>query len=283
MRNAVAAACALSLVAGVGTARADDVRQTELEQLAAGAAGGAQALERLRRVDSVDGKPVDIEQAFRGADGAELRARLEVLAQGGRERSVDAAAARARAAGILAESRFHRSELPRPLRGVLHWIGERVRPLGRPFAWLADRIPGGSRTLWTALAAVVIATAVLVTLLLARRRVARHAGAPGAPRSRVATARQLERAADEAERNGDLEQALRLRFRAGLLRLEEQKVLRYRESLTTREVASRVRSREFEALARVFDEVVYGGRRASRDDVAAARAGWPRVVAEAAA
>ena len=47
----------------------------------------------------------------------------------------------------------------------------------------------------------------------------------------------LERAAEAAERDGEWERAVRLRFRAGLLRLDRRKVLVYRPSLTTGEVA----------------------------------------------
>ena len=46
----------------------------------------------------------------------------------------------------------------------------------------------------------------------------------------------LEREADDAERRGDLERAVRLRFRAGLLRLGDRGAIEYRPSLTTSEV-----------------------------------------------
>jgi hypothetical protein len=38
-------------------------------------------------------------------------------------------------------------------------------------------------------------------------------------------------------------------------------------------------SDQFAGLARALDEVVYGGRAASRADLEAAKAGWPRVLA----
>ena len=90
----------------------------------------------------------------------------------------------------------------------------------------------------------------------------------------------LEREADEAERAGDLERAVRLRFRAGLLRLGDRGAIEYRPSLTTSEVHARLGSETFDHLAETFNEVAYGGHPAEPPDVAAARTGWPRVVDE---
>ena len=71
---------------------------------------------------------------------------------------------------------------------------------------------------------------------------------------------QLERAAERAERDGDWELAVRLRFRAGLLRLDRRRVLVYRPSLTTGEVARATGSRSFAEIGDRFDAIVYGGR-----------------------
>ena len=101
------------------------------------------------------------------------------------------------------------------------------------------------------------------------------------PAARSEDPAELERLADEAERRGDLEIALRLRFRAGLLRLGRVQALPLRPSLRTREARRTLRSARFDRLARDFDEVVYGGRPPSEVDVEAARSEWPQVVAEA--
>ena len=77
----------------------------------------------------------------------------------------------------------------------------------------------------------------------------------------------LERAADEAERDGDLDRAVRLRFRAGLLRLGDRGAIRYRPSVTTGEVRRTLDSRRFDDLAGTFEAVTYGGRAADRPDV----------------
>lgn len=254
-------------------ATAQDVRQ-----LAARAGSEPAALEELRRIDTVDGRPVDLDTALE-ADGAELAERLETLAEGGSTAPPEPAAARRDAAGILDERRFREPETPRPFRGPLAWLGDRLEEL---YEWLADRLPGGGGTLWTLLAGLVVLAAALASLALGRRRGGRSVAGAGSrqARRRGADPGDLERRADEAERRGDLEAALRLRFRAGLLRLERAKAIPARESLTSGEIARRLRSADFELLAGTFDEVVYGGRAPAPADVHSARAGWTRVLEE---
>ena len=129
----------------------------------------------------------------------------------------------------------------------------------------------------------MLAFAALVGARLAGRRVeveARGVGRRG--RGRGEDPAELERLADEAERRGDLEIALRLRFRAGLLRLGRARAVAAASvALRTREARRALRNPRFDRLARDFDEVVYGGRAPRPEDVAAARSEWPRVLAEA--
>jgi hypothetical protein len=283
-RAAAACVAALAALLAAPAAQAEDVSRETLAGLAGQAADDERALERLLRVDSVDGKPVDLELALKGMEGAELRERLALLAEATAPASPGAAAgARGEARVILGERRFRRTELPRPFAGLLGWLGDRLRPLTDAIARLADRFPGGRSALWTFVGAAVAAAAALVALRLARRR----SGGPERARLERAAAvvgpAELERLADAAEQRGDHEAALRLRFRAGLLRLDRLRVLPFRESLTSAEVARRLRSPDFDRLARSFDEVVYGRRPPRREDAEEAREGWRRVLAQAAA
>ena len=66
----------------------------------------------------------------------------------------------------------------------------------------------------------------------------------------------------------------------GLLRLALAAVIPPRTSLTNGEIARRLGSGSFRGVAADFDEVVYGGRAASSEDAARARAGWERVLEE---
>jgi Domain of unknown function (DUF4129) len=193
--------------------------------------------------------------------------------------SVDPDRARADVRDILGDRRFESDPAPRPFRGPLRWIGDRLATVGE---WIGNVIEAVPWIVWLA-----IATAVLV---LVARWIVTRAG----PRSRATRPRlqrldggtprddadALERDAADAERRGDLDRAVRLRFRAGLLRLDDRGAIDYRPSLTTTEVRTVLGSEPFDHLARTFDEVTYGGSPADENDVAAARANWPRVVRE---
>jgi hypothetical protein len=194
--------------------------------------------------------------------------------------AVDPDTARREAQHILNDGRFKSSSTPRPLRGPLKWIGDRLDtvfgPVGRFFAGL----PG---IVWWFLAAAVLAFVVWMILRVRQRRIA-AAPEHGARRAPAADGRDdpdaLERQADEAERAGDLQRAVRLRFRAGLLRLGDRGAIRYRPSVTTGEVRRTLRSSRFDGLAGTFEEVTYGGRTADPPDVDAARREWPHVLEE---
>ena len=189
--------------------------------------------------------------------------------------------AREEARRILSERRYRGTDVPRPLHDVLEWLGRRFHFLGRFFDWFAERI-GGHDVVWVVLSALVVALAVWAATRLARRRASRAAAlSREVAAERSLDPRELERLAEEAEARGDLEIALRLRFRAGLLRLGRAHALELRPSLTTREARRALRNPRFDSLARSFDEVVYGRRPPRDDDVAAARAEWPRVLEEA--
>jgi hypothetical protein len=154
--------------------------------------------------------------------------------------------------------------------------------VARPFKWLAGWIPGGESVLWTVLGLAVVAAAGVVAAWLGRRR-------GGTVIERLASAsvdsgidpRRLERLAEEAEARGELELALRLRFRAGLIRLARQRAVPSPETLTSRQLVRLLGSEHFDRLAHDLDEVVYGGRAATHADIEAARTGWPAVLAGA--
>jgi len=159
---------------------------------------------------------------------------------------------------------------------VLDWLGDRLQPIGG----LVDRIlPGGENVVWLVLAAVVLLLAIVFATRLIGKR------GPGAERGAQARAvgsldaAQLERDADAAESAGDLERALRLRFRAGVLRLLERRQLDDGTSITTGALVRRFRSDAFAAGARSFDEVVYGRRQPTPDDARRVREAWEAVLA----
>ena len=172
--------------------------------------------------------------------------------------------------------------MPRPFKGPLGWLGRPAR--GRRATGSPDRfddvdgaLPGGAWLVWV--------------LLGDRRRGrgrarwrARGDPAPGGGHGRgaarrpraVADPRDLEREADAAERAGDFERAVRLRFRAGVLRLEPRGSPRAAHDRRDRRGAAR--SPTFDRWATDYDEIAYGGRAAGEADADAAREGWREVL-----
>ena len=189
--------------------------------------------------------------------------------------AVDPDAARADARAILDDRRFRNDPAPRPFRGPLRWLGDRLDPVVRWIGDVIDFVP------WYVWLAIVLAVAGLVIVWIVRRvQPARRARSSRTAGERAAGAEDpavLEREADAAERRGDLERAVRLRFRAGLLRLGDRGAVDYRPSLTTSEVRAALGSDTFDHLAGTFEHVAYGGRTAEPPDVAEARTEWPRV------
>ena len=193
---------------------------------------------------------------------------------------VDPDRARDQARDILGGRRYKPADVPRPFEGALEWLGDRLRPIGDFFSRITESLPGK-----IALAALLAAVVALVALLVARRRaptIVAGGGRGRQPADERADPGRLEREADAAEQRGELDVALRLRFRAGLLRLDRAGAINFRPSITTGQVARRLRLPVFDDLAVTFDAVAYGGRHASTTDVSSARVAWPRVVEQAA-
>jgi hypothetical protein len=271
----LAVAALVAAPAAIGASATPD----EVRELAGRAANDPVALAQLRQIDSVDGAPVDLRAALGGASGQELERRLAALAADGERVAAAPAGARAEAADVLAERRFSEAPPPRPFRRLLGWLGDLI---DGPLGWLGDRIPGGEGVLWVILGALVMAVAAFVAARLGASR-----GGAVVDRSALFRSepgldpRKLEHLAEEAEGRGELDVALRLRFRAGLLRLARIEAIRQPETLTSRQLVRLLGAEQFGRLASDLDEVVYGGRAASRADVEYARTGWPQVLAQA--
>lgn len=194
---------------------------------------------------------------------------------------VDPDAAQRAAQHILSDRRFRPSSTPRPFRGQLRWLGDRLDSVFGPVGRFLGRLPGA---VWLLVLAAVIAIVVWL-VVRARRRLATRAsvraGTGGPLPADDEDPAALERAADEAERDGDLARAIRLRFRAGLLRLGDRGAIHYRPSVTTAEVRRALDSARFDDLAGTFEAVAYGGRPAGPPDADSARREWPHVLADA--
>lgn len=178
------------------------------------------------------------------------------------------------AAQILSERRFHRSPVIDPVSSALNHVGDWL-------VRLAADTPGGAGIFWALLAGVVIVLAA-TGARRALRRLAPAPGTAGAPRpSGAEDPHELEREAATAESRGAFAEAIRLRFRAGLLSLGSRGAIEYRPSIRTAEVSKRLVSPDFDDLATTFERVAYGGEDAGASDASASREGWKRVLAGA--
>lgn len=277
------------LVAVPGVASAIEVTRGQLSGLAEQARSDPAALDQLVRVDRVDGRPYPVRDALAGAKGDELDRRLAAIAalapQEGAPR--DSGGARGEAGDILHSNKYEGSDLPRPFKGALDEIGGRLDPvrdwIDEAYEDVVAFTPGGDLTVLVLVAAILLV--LLMTLGSRMLRTRARAGAEAreaVARPERETPASLERAAEGAERDGDLEAALRLRFRAGLLRLDARDAIAFRPSISTREVSRALNSPEFDQLVALFEGVAYGGLPASADDLAASRRGWDTVLKKAA-
>lgn len=279
MRTGPAAAAIAAVLLALAPDPAAAASAAEVRALAARAVHDPAALNRLRTIERVDGRRVDVAAALSGARGQDLRARLRALSADPSLPPASTQGAGARARAILAGRRFRGGGLPQLARGLFRRLGEGFAEL---VEGLARRAPGGPRGVWIAVAVAVLLAGAILAKGLVRRRLAREAWAPealGPPTARDDPA-VLEREAVEAERRGATSQAVRLRFRAGLLRLDRAGAVGMRPSLTSGEVARTLRLDDFDRLAATFDEVAYGGREPERAEVEAFRLGWARVLSE---
>jgi len=194
-----------------------------------------------------------------------------------------AALARGQARAILEQTRFHSGPIPRPLHGLLHAVGSALESplhaLEELVSSLGALAPGGTTTVWAVLAAVVLALSTLLATRGARRALREpHGSGAAAGAGAPLRASDLEREAAAAEAQGRNAEAVRLRFRAGLMRLAEHELIETAPSTLNAEVSRALRSERFDRLARSFEEIAYGGREADTEDVVASRREWSRLL-----
>jgi hypothetical protein len=272
-----APAAAIVLIAlAPAAAQATPVSTAQLQSLVTRAThGDPSALTHLRAVTSIDGTPTQLGQVLSVGTPSELRARL--LALNGRTAAVSlpSAAARRAARSIVGTPRYGRPTITDPLLSLLHRIGR----------WLASAAatsPGGPSVFWGAAGILVLLLAALGSWRMLRRLGATPLAAGPGSAAGAEDPALLERRADDAEAHAAFADAVRLRFRAGLLRLGARSAIEYRPSLLTAEVARRLSSPEFNRLADTFERVTYGKATAEPGDAAEARDGWREILSHTA-
>ncbi|HET7482690.1 MAG TPA: DUF4129 domain-containing protein [Actinomycetota bacterium] len=249
------------------------------------------ALEQLENVADIDGRPVDMQRLLQDAPRSSIEERVATLlsSEGVAAPTPNPDDSRRRVQEILSQRRYRPAQVPRPFRGVLKTIAGWLDPIARALrsAWdaivnayeaLGRATPGGVATLWLLTGIGVIALAVWG----ARRAISTRTRAK-LERSTVEVhahddPRRLERDAARAAARGDHESAVRLMFQAGVIRLARARAIPARSSLTTGDIRRRLALNEFDRIGKSFDEIAYGGRRATKEDSTEANSGWRDVL-----
>ena len=287
-RHRLVALVGVTLLLTVPAARAQgqgsSVSRAEAASLAREAVTDDGALAELRAVDRVDGQPVDLTSATTEL-GVARRTRLTALADqlsaGAPPGSPGAPAAgtkeaRSRARQVLDQDKYQPTDVPKPFKGVLEWLADRLRPVGRFFGRLFEPIlalPGGAFFLGALL--IGAGTAAAAWLASRRSRAAVRTGAGGwSLVDPAADPAALDALAERCEADGDRDGAVRHRHQAGLLRLERSGRLVLRADTTAADAAHQVAEPVLDALTADFEQIVYGARSATSDDVERMRAGW---------
>jgi len=269
MRCAAGALWVAATVLLAAPAGATEVSRAQLAALAERAAtGDPGAVAALEDVSSVDGRAFDPEAVLGGADGSELERRIGELRRVALEpepSGPDAGEARADATQILG------ADVPPPAEES---DGDGEASFG------LDGVP---LPVALAVAAVIVALGALAASGAARRRLPaerRDPGTDSSPGDPNDGPGQLERQAADAEQRGDFATAIRLRFHAGLLRLDALGAVRLRPSLTAEMAVRESGASELDPLAGSYQRVVFGGKGADRDDAERQRTGWIAVIRE---
>jgi len=174
----------------------------------------------------------------------------------------------------LAKAIYHRDE-PGVISRLLRWLyWELLELLGT----IASLSPGG----WWGLLALLLFLVLVAVVIRWRAGALARSGATSPPavfaEARIRTAGEYRAAADAAAARGDYATAVRERFRALARDLEERAILDERPARTADELAREVAAvapdtaEPLRAAARTFNDVCYGGRRATRDADARVRA-----------
>jgi len=186
--------------------------------------------------------------------------------------------------GILSDPIYaeeHPTLLQRLLGPTYSWLQKMI-------AWVIDKLIDAALTAFRLLSTdfLSIAGPILVILiaglgigLLARRR-AREIERRATIERILELGRdpaELEAKAVEADEVGDHAEAIRLRFVAGLLRLDQEGAIEFYPGLSNGAIADQLQDPTFDQLASQFDGVVYGRRATDRHASRRAAEDWARL------
>ena len=232
----------------------------------------------LRDVNDIGGTPVDLSRVLDGSS-ADLTDRLDTL-KSLIERGLSSDSPIPADPGDVARAVLQQSKYELQGEGTLDRLGALLLAWFDQFLdWLTSALGGPTNTALAFLAVVSVVGFAAFRFLARTRsgaidrqltleRLIAEGGDPA----------DLEKRAADAADSGDFETAIRMRFLAGLLRLDLIGRITFRPGLTTGEIADKLNDRLFDELMNDFNDVVYGGRETDVDHYRAALTGWDRVL-----
>jgi hypothetical protein len=152
---------------------------------------------------------------------------------------------------------------------------------------LVDSVGHGFHAVFGSFAPVVglvvaLVAGIVVATLLIRRRTRASVLRPSRDGQAAASdPSELEQEADRRAAGGDFDAAVRLRFQAGLRRLEFEGLVANGAATTGRELVTGVGSPTLEGLVRQHEAIAYAAFHAEAEDDERARNQWPAVPGEA--
>lgn len=202
--------------------------------------------------------------------------------------AVDPNAARDAAREILRGREFRPAGSPKPLEGVVTWIGDRLNGIAEGigdffsglFKPLFELLPGN----WGLVLGIMLCVGIAAFVIwLVSRNMVRAPKIAATTPNRAAPANDpndLEAAAQRAERDEQFDLAIRLRYRAGLLRLDRAGVIELQPWNTAALLTRKVASPRFDRITDTFEAIAYGGRPATGTQVNTVRAEWSTLLTE---
>lgn len=194
---------------------------------------------------------------------------------------VDATEVTEQARRILSDPRYAQDSptlLERILGPAYHWLEWLIafvrEMVTRVLDWLSRILTADAITVVGPILMVVVAAAG--AWILARRRardIERRATIERILELGVDPS-ELEARALEADKTGDHAEAIRLRFVAGLLRLDTRGQIEFYPGLSNGTISDRLGDPTFDRLAAQFDQVIYGRKPAGQQDSMQAASDW---------
>ncbi|MCL4449027.1 MAG: hypothetical protein M1483_04660 [Actinobacteria bacterium] len=189
---------------------------------------------------------------------------------------------------ILKEPQFRSHTPPRPLHGLLstigHWLDFKLPSFPHPFGSNIF-----SNMLWTMLILAVISAVILGFAIVLTHRLTSKAvrvkrledKTPTIPaKTDYLNPDELLRQAILAENSSQFNEAVKLRFKAGIVRLEKDGYVTNTLTTTTEDISETIASPTFNYLAKTFNEIAYANKTADIQDMLEARSGWVMVLKE---